>query len=111
MSKNIPRGKDGRCVRVTTLPPSCAECLNLPEPQRPLRPVVGLLYLYLFTCEHVSLKKITTVQYRKAESVIMEWFQQKQALYLPAVFVKEYVILNSRNVSRSLINVKTCSMV
>jgi hypothetical protein len=40
-------------------------------------------------CEHVSLKKITTVEYRKAESVFMERFWQKQALYVPAVFVKE----------------------
>jgi len=61
-------------------------------------------------CEHISLKKIT-VEYRKAKSVFMEWFWQKQALYLPAVFVKEYVILHSRNVSRSIINVKTCSVV
>jgi hypothetical protein len=29
--QDLPVGKDGRCVRVTTLPPSCAECLNLPE--------------------------------------------------------------------------------
>ena len=36
LSKNkyqdIPRGKDGRCVRVRTLPPSCAECLEILEP-------------------------------------------------------------------------------
>jgi hypothetical protein len=36
VSKNgywdIPGGKDGRCVRVTTLPPSCAECLEILEP-------------------------------------------------------------------------------
>jgi len=30
--QDIPRGKDGRCVRVTTLPPSCAECLEILEP-------------------------------------------------------------------------------
>jgi hypothetical protein len=50
--QDIPGGKDGRCVRVTTLPPSCAECLefwslNLPETPKATRPVVGLLYLYL----------------------------------------------------------------
>jgi len=39
--------KDGRCVRVTTLPPSCAFwSLNLPETPKATRPVVGLLYLY-----------------------------------------------------------------
>ena len=26
------KNKDGRCVRVTTLPPSCAECLEILEP-------------------------------------------------------------------------------
>ena len=45
--QNIPGGKGGRCVRVTTLPPSCAECqeiwsLNRPEPSGPHRPVIGI---------------------------------------------------------------------
>jgi hypothetical protein len=46
-------GKDVRCVRVTTLPPSwCRKSrrsrnLNLPDPQGPARPVAGKLYLYL----------------------------------------------------------------
>ena len=30
--QDIPGGKDGRCVNVTTLPPSCAECLEILEP-------------------------------------------------------------------------------
>jgi hypothetical protein len=30
--QDIPGVKDGRCVRVTTLPPSCAECLEILEP-------------------------------------------------------------------------------
>jgi hypothetical protein len=30
--QNIPGGKDGWCVRVTTLPPSSAECLEILEP-------------------------------------------------------------------------------
>jgi hypothetical protein len=30
--QDIPGGKDGRCVRVTTLPPSCAECLEILQP-------------------------------------------------------------------------------
>jgi hypothetical protein len=30
--QDIPGGKDGRYVRVTTLPPSCAECLEILEP-------------------------------------------------------------------------------
>ena len=47
--QDIPGGKGGRCVRVTTLPPSCAECtviwsLNRPEPSRPHRPVIGVAF-------------------------------------------------------------------
>jgi hypothetical protein len=34
----LPAGKDGRCVRLTTLPPSCAECLKILEPQPPGTP-------------------------------------------------------------------------
>jgi hypothetical protein len=30
--QDIPGGKDGRFVKVTTLPPSCAECLEILEP-------------------------------------------------------------------------------
>ena len=30
--QDIPGGKDGRCVRVRNLPPSCAECLEILEP-------------------------------------------------------------------------------
>jgi hypothetical protein len=31
-------GKDGRCVELTTLPPSCADCLEILEPQLPGTP-------------------------------------------------------------------------
>ena len=45
--QDIPGGKGGRCVRVMTLQPSCAECLviwslNRPEPSRPHRPLIGV---------------------------------------------------------------------
>jgi len=42
-------GKGGRCVGLTNLPPSCADCLEIWEPQPPgtlSGPVMGLLYLY-----------------------------------------------------------------
>ena len=50
--QDIPGGKGGRCVRVTTLPPSCADCLviwslNRPEPSGPHWPVIGIaLHFY-----------------------------------------------------------------
>ena len=50
--QDIPGGKGGRCVVVTTLPPSCASVkksgsLNLLDPSRPRRPVTGTPYLTL----------------------------------------------------------------
>ena len=45
-------GKDGRCVGLTTLPPSCVECLEIWEPQ-PNRTVQGLLYVYILGKEIV----------------------------------------------------------
>ena len=40
----FPGGKGGRCVGLTTLPPSCADCLEIWEPQPPgtLRACPGL---------------------------------------------------------------------
>jgi len=40
----FPEGKSGRCVGFTTLPPSCADCLEIWEPQPPgtLRACPGL---------------------------------------------------------------------
>jgi hypothetical protein len=34
-TRNVSWGKGGRCVRLTTLPPSCAECLEIWEPHTP----------------------------------------------------------------------------
>jgi len=40
----FPGGKGGQCVGLTTLPPSCADCLGIWEPQPPgtLRACPGL---------------------------------------------------------------------
>jgi len=54
----FPGGKDGWCIGLTNLLPSCADCLEIWEPQSPGTlwtcnlPVQRLLYLYLcmFTC-------------------------------------------------------------
>jgi len=49
----IPGGKGGRCIRLTTLPPSSAVVmksgnLNFLEPSGPLQACKGLLYLFTF---------------------------------------------------------------
>ena len=45
-NKNISWGKDGRCLGLTTLPLSCADCLEIWEPQPPgtLWASLGLLW-------------------------------------------------------------------
>ena len=53
--QDIHGGKGGRCVRVTTLPTSCAECLviwslNRPEPSGSHRPVIGIALPFLPYC-------------------------------------------------------------
>ena len=39
-------GKGGRCVGLTILPPSCADCLEIWHPQGLSRPVMGLRFFY-----------------------------------------------------------------
>ena len=53
---DIIGGKGGRCVRVTTLPPSYAECLviwsfNRPEHSGPHRPVIGIALPFYYCGE------------------------------------------------------------
>jgi len=49
-------GKGGRCVWLTTLSLSCADCLEIWQPQPPgtfrafSRPVMGLLFFFIFHC-------------------------------------------------------------
>jgi hypothetical protein len=57
-------GKGGRCgVGLTTLPPSCADCLEIWEPQPPgtlracNRPVQGLIYLFYCAMERLEVPK------------------------------------------------------
>ena len=44
-TRNIPGGKGGRCVRLSTSPPSCAKCHEIWEPKPPgtLWATLGLL--------------------------------------------------------------------
>jgi hypothetical protein len=58
--------KGGRYVRLTPLTPSCADCLDIWEPQPPgtlracpglSRPVMGLLYLFYYLLALFTLRK------------------------------------------------------
>ena len=60
-----PGGKGGRCLRVTTLPPSCAECLviwslNRPEPSGSHRPVIGIALPFYLLRVYIELHFITS---------------------------------------------------
>ena len=55
-------GKGSQCVGLTTVPPSCADCLEIWESQPPgdpqglSRPVMGLFYPFLFQICVLQLK-------------------------------------------------------
>jgi len=56
-------GKGGHCVGLTTLPPSCADCLEIWEPQHPktLRVCAGIaLPLPYKTCSYITLQSHNT---------------------------------------------------
>jgi hypothetical protein len=75
-------GKRGRCVGLTTLPPSCADCLqNLGastswNPKGLSRPVMGLLYLFLtFTFTLIIIRTCTELSDRLPQAgVLFSWF-------------------------------------
>jgi len=53
------RDEGGRCVEMTTLPPSCADCLEIWEsyPPRILRASPGLQLLCLYLQRRISKRK------------------------------------------------------
>jgi hypothetical protein len=64
-TRNISWGKGGRCLRVTTLPTPCADCLEIWVPQPPgtlracqglSKPVMELLYLTHFCWGHAVMQ-------------------------------------------------------
>jgi len=67
-TRSISRGKGGRCVRLTTLPPSCAVVtksgnLNFLEPSGPLRACNGTALLFtLISLWHFILEQDTKAQ-------------------------------------------------
>jgi len=69
---HIPGGKGGRCVGLSTLPPSCADCLEILEPQSPgtVRAWPGL---YRDSCVlHWSVSSITEVRQEPEETYSCE---------------------------------------
>jgi hypothetical protein len=71
-------GKGGRGMGGTTLPPSCADCLAVWEPQPcgTFRPVMGLLYLiYIYTGRFIMFSVITNIYNKKTKGPsLMELF-------------------------------------
>jgi len=63
-SRDISLGKGGRSIRLTTLPPSCADSLELWEPHPPgtlcvyNMPEQEFIYLYLLLYRHQVVKPI-----------------------------------------------------
>ena len=81
----LPGGKGGRCVGLTTLPPSCADCLEIWEPQPPgtlwglSRPVMGLLYLFFYSVHYIIG---LTLPFTKPYSLLLHYLHYLQIILL-----------------------------
>jgi hypothetical protein len=70
--QELSGGEGSRCVRVTTLPPSCAECREDPgaltswNPRSLPRLVAGYLYLYVLSYMHLNREKNTVYPHSSA---------------------------------------------
>jgi len=74
-TRNISWGKGGRCVGLTTLTPSCADCLAVCEPQtRPVQACNGITLPY-FTCPFTSL-------YRTVQMTMQTSYTLQMSTYL-----------------------------
>jgi hypothetical protein len=75
--RTISGGKGGRYVGLTTLPPSCADCLKILgastswNPQVLSRHVMGLLYLYLYLLDYNTDRIFT--QYKWSVLKASKW--------------------------------------
>jgi hypothetical protein len=71
--------KGGRCVGLTTLSPSCADCIKIWEPQGLSRPVMGLLFY--FNYEHM---RGTRLRGAMPVSSFCQFFLPRTAAILPS---------------------------
>ena len=77
-NRNIPGGKGGRCVRLTTSPPSCAECHEIWGPKTPgnLWATPGLLrdsftfYLFIFILMAWDINKEINIDSRNSKIIL-----------------------------------------
>ena len=103
--QDIPGGKGGRCVRLTALPPSCGECLeiwslNRTEPSGPHRPVIGVA-LPCFTFLFISdIRRVNTVKhiqlFQRLNDCINPLQTKRRLLYLKTQFVPRSKHFSSR---------------
>ena len=82
-------GEGGRCVGLTTLPPSCADCLEIWEPQPPgtLRASPGLQWDCFFACNFAVI-----VHHEKY--VLLQNFTQLKAVSIKYYVICLYICLN-----------------
>ena len=66
LTETSTRGKGGRCIGLTTLPPSCAYCLEILGtsmswiPKGLSSPVMGQLYLLNFEIQEIAIDTLVT---------------------------------------------------
>jgi hypothetical protein len=86
------RGKGGRCVRLTTLPPPCTVVmksgnLNFLEPSGPLQACNGTaLPLLYFTVHYITLRNLIS---RKAHNRALRWYGHVEQMIEERLLNKE----------------------
>jgi hypothetical protein len=109
-------GKGSRCIWVTTLPPSCADCLEIWEPQPPgtlslSRPLHGLLYLIIYWITERIFSKWKFLESLwlgiDGNHIWLYWFLHKKKrfnkqatppLHTPSIFILPLLLYTKLNV-------------
>jgi hypothetical protein len=104
-TRNIPGGKGGRCVRLTTSPPSCVVCHeNLGDytswnPLGHTGPVTGLLYLYLN-----NISSVRKTQHCGAfASRFVQWKRNKTFCVFSTLFYKGLDFRKKKNIEYNFV--------
>ena len=95
-TRNIPGGKDGRCVRLTTSPPSRVECHEIWEPKPPgtLWATPGLLRdCFTFTFYILLLSKSEVLKMRFYAVFWSLTFHMNCCFHFVRIFVINLIII------------------
>jgi hypothetical protein len=105
-TRNIPGGKGGRCVRLTTSQPSRAECHEICEPKSPGTPWVtpGLLrdcFTFTFTL-WLSYTDTRTTSLLRQFMDVMQFSSPPKGAHYTAIKTSNYLPTDIQNVANGI---------